>query len=223
MAWCPVCKCEYKDGITKCAECKVELVDALDAKNDEPMISQEEVEEAVQEIQEVQETVTKMAPKQNGIYRGSKEMAGENKSSAYILLPVGILGIIALVLIWFDVIPLYTGTTSKIITSIVMGSLFVVFIVMGILSLKNAKKLDIEAAKEGDLSKEIMHYFSENFSAKLVDERIKDDQWDELPEEERYFKRIECIKECIINQFMNLDENYIDYMCDEIYTKFYEE
>ena len=56
-----------------------------------------------------------------------------------------------------------------------------------------------------------------------MDERIKDDQWDELPEEERYFKRIECIKECIINQFMNLDENYIDYMCDEIYTKFYEE
>ena len=85
------------------------------------------------------------------VYRNSKELAGENKSSAYILLPVGTLGIIALVLIWFDVIPLYSGLTSKIITSVVMGSLFVVFIVMGVLSLKNAKKLDAEAAKEGDI------------------------------------------------------------------------
>ena len=60
-------------------------------------------------------------------------------------------------------------------------------------------------------------------SANIIDEKINDDQWNELPEEERYFKRIEYIKECIIKQFMNLEENYVDFMCDEIYTKFYEE
>ena len=136
---------------------------------------------------------------------------------------MGGLGLIALILIWFDVIPLYSGLTSKIITSVVMGSLFVVFLVMGVLSLKNAKKLDIEAAKEGDLSKEILNYFCQNLSAELVDEKITDNQWSELPEEERYFKRIECIKELMIKQFMNLEDNYIDFMCDEIYTKFYEE
>ena len=36
-------------------------------------------------------------------------------------------------------------------------------------------------------------------------------------------RRIEYIKECITKQFMNLEENYVDFMCDEIYTKFYEE
>lgn len=238
MAWCPVCKCEYKEGITKCAECKVDLVASLDSVKDEPVISEEEIREVYQQLdveeltenknihfidRESQIAAVKMAKKQTSVYRGSKELAGENKSSAYILLPVGTLGIIALVLIWFDVIPLYSGLTSKIITSVVMGSLFVVFLVMGILSLKNAKKLDIEATKEGDLSKEILYYFSEKLSAGLVDEKIADDQWNELPEEERYFKRIECIKELMTNQFMNLEENYIDYMCDEIYTKFYEE
>ena len=30
MAWCPICKCEYKEGITKCADCNVELVDVLE-------------------------------------------------------------------------------------------------------------------------------------------------------------------------------------------------
>ena len=86
----------------------------------------------------------------------------------------------------------------------------------------DAKKAE-KAAKEGDLSKEILNHFSENLSANIIDEKLADNQWDELPEEERYFKRIEYIKECIINKFMNLDESYVDFMCDEIYTKFYEE
>ena len=238
MAWCPVCKCEYKNGITKCAECKVDLVDSLDSVKDEPVFSEEEIKEACQELgveeltenknvhfvdREAQIAAVKMAQKQTSVYRGSKELAGENKSSAYILLPVGTLGIIALILIWFDVIPLYSGLTSKIITTVVMGALFAVFLVMGVLSLKNAKKLDAKATQEGDLSKEILNYFSENLSSELIDEKIKDDQWDEVSEEERYFKRIECIKDLMTNQFMNLEDNYIDYMCDEIYTKFYEE
>lgn len=241
MAWCPVCKCEYKQGITKCAECKVELVDVLEENIDvtpdiEALIEEEEqiskIAEHVNENLNVHfldrgadiAFVRKVKQQKNPtVDRNSKELAGENKSSAYILLPVGGLGLIALILIWFDVIPLYSGLTSKIITSVVMGSLFVVFLVMGVISLKNAKKLDIEAAKEGDLSKEILNYFCQNLSAELVDEKITDNQWSELPEEERYFKRIECIKELMIKQFMNLEDNYIDFMCDEIYTKFYEE
>ena len=40
MAWCPVCKCEYKKGITVCKECKVELVDSLDANSDEVIFAE---------------------------------------------------------------------------------------------------------------------------------------------------------------------------------------
>ena len=242
MAWCPVCKCEYKKGITKCAECKVDLIDSLEEKAYEPIFEQEDKDTydslGFKEVTEnknvhfidreaniagVKMILAAKAKKDTSVYRSSKELAAENKSSAYILMPVGILGIIAIILIWFDVIPLYTGITSKIITSSVMGSLFIVFIVMGILSLKNAKKLDKEADKEGDLSKEILEYFSNNLTADAIDEKIADDKWNEIPEEEKYFKRIECIKECITTKFMNLDENYVDFMCDEIYTKFYEE
>ncbi len=237
MAWCPVCKCEYKKGILKCAECKVELVDSLEEKCEELPIPEEALGEEIilelaKELNENNEIhfIDKDAEipavriaKQTGAYRNSKELSNENKSSAYILLPVGVLGIIALVLIWFDVIPLYSSVTSKIITSVVMGSLFVVFVVMGIVSLKNAGKLDEKANEEGDLTKEIFKYFSENYSADAVDEKIYDSQWNDLPEEEKYFKRIECIKSLIIKQFMNLEENYVDFMSDEIYTKFYEE
>ena len=237
MAWCPVCKCEYKKGILKCAECKVDLVDSLEEKKEENSIPKETMDEEIvleiaKELNENKEIhftdrdaeiPAVRVVKQMGVYRNSKELSNENKSSAYILLPVGVLGIIALVLIWLDVIPLYSGITSKIITTVVMGTLFIVFIVMGILSLKNAKKLDEKANEEGDLTKEILNYFSENYSADSLDEKIGDCQWSDLPEEEKYFKRIECIKVLLTKQFMNLEENYVDFMSDEIYAKFYEE
>ena len=237
MAWCPVCKCEYKKGILKCAECKVDLVDSLEDNKEEALVPNEELSEEIvmelaKELNENKEIhftdrdaeipAVRIA-KKAGVYRNSKELSNENKSSAYILLPVGILGVVALVLVWLDVIPLYSGIVSKIITSVVMGSLFVVFIVMGIVSLKNAKKLDEKADEEGDLTKEIFNFFSENYSVDILDEKICDSQWSQLPEEEKYFKRIECIKTVLVKQFMNLEENYIDFISDEIYTKFYEE
>ena len=239
MAWCPECKCEYKKGITVCTECKVELVDSLDANSDEVIFAEnsmdaEETECFGAEVlnenlnihfidREKPIAAVRIAKKRDTVYRNSQELSNENKSSAYILLPVGILGIVAIVLIWLDVIPLYSSLTSKVITSSVMGTLFVVFIVMGILSLKNAKKFDELATKESGLSIEIMNYFSENFNRDVLEEKNIDSQWEMLSEEEKYFKRIECIKECITKQFMNLEESYVDYMCDEIYTKLYEE
>ncbi len=236
MAWCPICKCEYKAGITKCAECKVELVNSLDAEKEEPLFLQEEensecfgAEDLLENKnihfidREAQIAAVRIANKNTSVYRNSKDLSNENKSSAYILIPVGVLGIAALVLIWLDVIPLYSSITSKIITSTVMGTLFVVFVVMGFLSLKNAKKFEEKASEEGNLSNEILNYFTENMSSESLDEKIAEPQWDTLQEEEKYFKRIECIRMCITKQFMNLEDNYVDYMCDEVYTKLFEE
>lgn len=241
MAWCPVCKCEYKQGITKCADCKVELVDVLEENID--------ISPDFEALQEEEEQISKIAEhvnenlnihfldrgadiagvrkikqkKESGVYRNSKELAGENKSSAFILLPVGFLGIVALLLIWFDVIPLYSSVTSKIITSSVMGTLFLVFIGMGIVSLKNAKKFESMATEEGNLTQEIMKYITENYSSDTVDKSIMDAQWEATSEEEKYFKRIECLKMLITKQFMNLEDAYVDFMCDEVYTKLYED
>lgn len=35
MPWCPKCKAEYREGFTKCSDCKVELVSELDEVSDE--------------------------------------------------------------------------------------------------------------------------------------------------------------------------------------------
>ncbi len=237
MAWCPVCKCEYKEGILKCAECKVDLVDSLEEKNEEAPIPEEElseetISELAKELNENKEIhfidrdaeipAVRIA-KQTGVYRNSKELSIDNKSSAYILLPIGLVGIVLLFLVWIDVIPLYTKIISKLITTVLMGSTFVVFIVMGYISLKKGIEYDKKAVKEGDLTKEILKYFENNFTAEAIDENVGVSQLSELEDEEKYFKRVDCIKELITKQFMNLEDNYIEYMSDEIYTMLYEE
>ena len=242
MAWCPVCKCEYKEGIEKCADCKVNLVETLESvavseEDKMQMLSEEEALTVAEEIpgkeatenkdihfidREAEITAVRNA-KKTGIYRNSAELSSDNKASAYILLSIGILGIIVLVLICLDIIPLYRGTVSKITSSVVLGTLFTVFIVMGVFSLKNAKKLSEKAVVEGDLTKEIMDYMSENFTEVSIDEVLSNDEdWNESSEEIKYFKRTEYIKNLITNQFMNLEEDYVDFMSDEIYTKFFE-
>lgn len=224
MAWCPICKCEYKDGIEKCADCKVDLVASLEnmkGTEEENQIALE-LNEAIENL-DVEDIAPVRIAKKTGIYQDSAQLSKENKSSAYILLILGILGVITLVLIFFDVIPLYSGMTSKIITSIVMGTLFVVFIIMGIASMKNAKKLEEMATSENDLTNKIIDFCEQNLSAEMIDNDLRDEEWDSLEDEIKYFKRIEHIRELITKQFMNLEEDYVDYMCDEIYSGFYEE
>lgn len=230
MSWCPVCKCEYKDGIEKCADCNVDLVDSLD------QVQEDEIhemhlnvmtglleEESEKETDSEEEKKEMDSAKKTGMYRDNAELSNDNKSSAYVLLGVGIVGAIFLVLVVTDIIPLYHTVTSKIMTSSLMGSLFVVFILMGFISLKNAKKYNELAIKESDLSKEIMQYCHQKLTASSIDEALMDEEFDVLEEEEKYFKRMDYIQGIIEKQFMNLDSEYVEHLCDKVYTKLYEE
>lgn len=235
MAFCPVCKCEYKEGIKKCADCDTLLVDSLEEKV--TLFAEEPVDEEIKKIvpKDVLENkninfldrdsdvAAVQVNKKAGVYRDSKELFLENKSSAYMLLTVGIIGIIVLALICTDVIKIYFSLTSKIISGVVMGSLFVTFIVMGIATLKNAKKYGEKAKAEGDLTTNILDYCADNLTPMTVDRACKDEEWDELPEEMKYFKRIDYIKDFITGHFMNLEEDYVSFLADEMYTTFYDD
>ncbi|MBR3807705.1 MAG: hypothetical protein IKJ15_04965 [Lachnospiraceae bacterium] len=235
MAFCPVCKCEYKEGIKKCADCDTLLVDSLEEKI--TLFAEEPVDEEIKKIvpKDVLENkninfldrdsdvAAVQVIKKAGVYRDSKELFLENKSSAYMLLTVGIIGIIVLALICTDVIKIYFSLTSKIISGVVMGSLFVTFIVMGIATLKNAKKYGEKAKAEGDLTTNILDYCADNLTPMTVDRACKDEEWDELSEEMKYFKRIDYIKDFITGHFMNLEEDYVSFLADEMYTTFYDD
>lgn len=144
-------------------------------------------------------------------YRKSSEQAEENRSSAWILLIVGIVGLTAMILGLVGVIPFRMGNSYLFYG--VMTFMFLLFIVSGFASMKNAKVFDKKAESENTLRDEILKWCKENLSAEAVDAELGEDE--QLPEEMLYFKRAQYIKDKLNHQFMNLEPEFLDSFIDE--------
>lgn len=241
MAWCPKCKCEYVEGIKVCADCKCDLVEELDdtAENEEQEMSVEMAAAMMQVMQEEgipfpeevaaeeefeqedseDEENPEIPLKVYKPYVNNEEKAEDNRSSAYTLLLVGGVGLIFIILMFFEVLPIHMTLTGKYMVCGVMGVMFILFIIMGIVSMRNSKLLKKKAKKENNLTREIKKWCLGAFEKKEVDARL---QIENLPEELKYFQRHEYVKTTIQNQFMNLDEAYLDRLIEEIYPEIFE-
>lgn len=226
MAWCPICKSEYVEGITKCVDCNCDLVEALEETEETEEEVTVEMAMAMQEamIENEEETGAEYEaldenPGYVTAYQNSAEKAEDNRSSAYTLLSVGIIGFILVVLFFFDVLPIRLGLVNKYMLSGVMGVLFILFIVMGFLSMKKSKILLKKATKENNLTMEIHNWCVENLQAQKIDAALDDP---EAVPEEKYLKRCEQMKKLISTQFMNLDEGFLERFIDEFYPEIFE-
>lgn len=243
MAWCPSCKSEYKEGVTVCPDCNCELVDSLQDKNalNSVALSEEERNAIIRFLEnerlaefvtgeesdmdlELSEDETSQAeePKRSyrGVYQDSQSKAEDNKSSAWTLLVVGFLGIIFLGLSVFDIIPFKLSGSTGYMTYGVMGALFILFIVMGFVSMRSSKVFEKEAASENTLKDAIETWCLENFNTYEIDVELFGGE--EITDEEKYFRRIAYMKFHICKQFVNLNEEFLDHILDEIYTVIFE-
>ncbi len=277
MPWCPKCKNEYREGVTVCADCGVELNETLEGSVDEPLtFGEQEQMERLKEFlhfNQIKSAYTSFDLKDEvyelfvsgeerrkaalavdvffkeekekekaegaessmdsntmslsvtgpgkGAYQNSAKKAEENRSSAYMLLIIGSIGLIAIILIFAGIIPVSINIMNRYMICGVMGVLFVLFVVMGGVSMKSSKILAQKAESENNLTSEITKWCSENLTAERVDAGLFEDV-EEESEESRYFKRVEKMKKQISHQFMNLDEGFLDSFTDDYYQNIFE-
>lgn len=152
-----------------------------------------------------------------GVYQNYEEKAADNKSSAYTLLVVGVIGIIVIVLCFCDVIKLPLSESSRFMILGVMGAMFLFFIVMGAVSMKNAGKYAKKAESEKELTKELEKWFVECVTAEKIDEGLFTEEEADFSEEQKYFKRFDKMKELLSERFLNLNDGYMDRFLDKHY------
>lgn len=234
MSYCPKCKNEYREGFTVCTECQCELVDSLE----EPAIQEADVylenesDQAKEEEMREEETAkpemlpVKERPKdgyKSGIYRNNAERAEDNKSSAWTLLSVGVIGIILLVLVMAGVIPLYFYGVTRFMVYGVMFALFILFIVMGMVSLRNSRIFAKKAESDSTLSDTMKEWCLENLKADVLDAELFGGDAAQMASELKYFKRNEELKRLLSDKFMNLDEGFLEDFVDHIYEEVFKE
>ncbi|MGN0408717.1 MAG: hypothetical protein ACI4EJ_10695 [Bacteroides sp.] len=155
----------------------------------------------------------------SSIYASSDDKYHDNLSSAYTFLVFGVIGIIFVILYDFGLIPVFSMTlSSKILFNIVMVILFVGFIVTGILSLKYSKKLKLQIDVYSAKSDDIAGYLADNLSREDIESSYDGTG---LPEEMCYYRRIDAIRNCIVDKFGEQPEEFMNEMCDKYYNSIF--
>lgn len=155
-----------------------------------------------------------------GKYQNKAEQAAENKSSAWTLLFVGGLGMVGLILLLTGVLPIRLQGSNRFMIGGIMGVMFVIFIVMGFVSLKNSKQYAKEADSENSLKSTMEKWCKENLEGAKIDAGL---QLSGVAEEEWYFRRTAFLKAVLNRQFVNLDQEFLDHFVDDIYDTVFPE
>ncbi len=239
MPWCPKCKSEYREGFSKCADCGSALVDDAQfaGMEEEEQARLEEERSAAARVMAYEagtaekdrealnhgdckaegaepEPETKRAASGSVPYRDNAERASENRSSAWVLLAVGGLGIIVLVLGITGVIPLRFSNAYLFYG--VMAAVFILFVVAGIVSMKNALKFEKRAESENSVKAALLEWCRQNLRAEELDRQIEMERGRSMERGEvRFFKRFEIIKARLNHQFLNLDQGFLEKLIDD--------
>ena len=147
----------------------------------------------------------------------SKETKKEDmKSTAYALLSVGILGLLLLALLWAGILTVQLADYMKVMLTVVMGAMFLVFVVVGIQSLRQYQTLKNQSEKEQDLENEVKKWFSDHFDTS---------EWDNFASDgaNLYYERYEKMESMIRSAYPNLEETFLDHLIEGLYVDFFEE
>lgn len=249
MPWCPKCKTEYIEGITKCADCNTPLVDTWEeiavaeefAKKEAHDAAMEQVKAIIEQMEQVEADVDDteeteldadadvevseevleedtVEKKRVGTYVKPEEKYSDTKSSGYMLVVLGVAGIIALVLVALQVIPLSLDPVMQYIFYVVLGILFIAFIGLGINALKKSKEYKAQITADDDLSTELLSWITQDDQK----EKIKAVVTDDMTEDEKYFEIQNIMQKLILEKHPEMSEEFLDYIIELAYQNIFE-
>ena len=146
------------------------------------------------------------------IYVDEQKRYEDTKATGQCFTGVGAIGLIAIVLLDTGVIKLAAlDSVNKLMVSIVMGLVFLIFFIIGMKSFMELKDISKKIDRNNSLEEEIMEYVTLASSGEKGDACSGD----------LYYKRAELITSVITEKYSLLEESFLDHMVEEIYSKIY--
>ncbi len=143
------------------------------------------------------------------------------RSSASAFLIVGGVVLIFSVLCWLQIVHLPMAGFSRYLIQTALTAMGIFSMVVYIKSNKSAKELLPQIEEEKQKTNDLIQWFLSEQNAQDIDREILD--FDQLNEEEISLKRFQIIQDFLITHKDLPDPAYVDALCEEIYTKLYEE
>ena len=163
------------------------------------------------DIENVSELITEKSTR----FVKSSDKYSDLKSSGFSLLFVAILGMAFLILKALKIINFSFQGVFDIIFYIIFTFVFLGLFVYSISTLLAAKKISKNIKGEEETSQKIINWFNENYTKEAIDNNINIGESDAPP----YFKRTEYMKNIILKNNPDLNENFLDAIVEELYSE----
>lgn len=157
-------------------------------------------------------------PERAALYEDKNNKAEDAKSSAIALLLVGGLGLVFIVLLMLDYLPIHLFGLGKYLVSGIMAAMFLVFIAMGFSSIKTYKKYLGIAEEEQKNIEQIMDLLAQHMSKEVIDTKLAGEP-EEMPQ--IYYSRLALIKEFLEAHYGGLEPALLEKLADDWYEELY--
>ncbi len=152
------------------------------------------------------------------IYVDEQKKYEDTKSTAQCFTGVGAVGLIAIVLLDTGIIKLeLLDSVNKVIMSVVMGLVFLIFFIIGIKSFTELKSISKKAEKNDSLEKDIMEHVLGTHKEELENLSKGGDS----ASGDMYYQRAELITSFITEKYTDFPEDFLDHMVEKIYSEIY--
>lgn len=169
-------------------------------------IAETSEEEKLEEIKKIKE-----AKITTSSYVKKEDKYNDFKSSVTVFIPFGMIGLIFVVLNMTNTLHFLTSPVQIIVLTI----FFIGSIIVGITSFLKLKVIKEEIKKEQDNTSSITEWMLQNITPDILS-TVTDES---KPDEVNYIHQTDKMKEMILNQFGDMDEDFVEQLVEDYYNE----
>ena len=154
-------------------------------------------------------------------------------SSAFSFFLVGTFLMTILLLATFDIIRLSFLGQGKMLADMALTVVGSLFLCIGFLSWRKALLLQTKIQEENMFNESVFHWFLSTYTGAQIDQSADatmdqdvavnpEKRYTILSDEIRCLKRMDVIREYLKREYHQLDNGYVEYLCEELYQKVFE-